>query len=461
MLGFLLTTLIFIGVLVGLSKLQDYKTVKENWQEYRCRPDVMIMADIYGHSSSENLEYCLKNGFDTRASQSIKPFYTYLSLFVNTLMTMLANLNSIRMTFATLIGTTTQVFREFSIRIQALMSRIQYTVYRIRFLMGRVFGIMYSVIFMGMAGIKAGQNFSNTFLFKFLDTFCFDPDTPVEVEGKGWIPIRHATIGDILVKGGDHITATFAFAADGQSMVRLPGTILVSTNHYLLHPITKTWIQAKDHPHAVAVDDWQGGTERPLICLNTESHQFQIGAYTFADYDETSAGDAQAMSEVMSMLNNRPSPSQHSCSEMACAPETMIRLANGNGIPASSLSLGTWLSHGQVVGLVQKEVSQVCTYKGEVFAAGTTVWHEESLAWVRVSEVAPVVVLSTKTPFTSFVVSPSAVLETASGLVFRDYVEIHDPRLEASYAEALSASLSAESLRQEQNHLIPELRTEC
>ena len=450
MLGFLLTTLIFIGVLVGLSKLQDYQTVKENWQEYRCQPDVMLMADFYGHSSSDNLEYCLKNGFDTRAAQSVKPFFTYLSLFTNTLMTMLSNLNSLRMTFATIVGTVTQVFREFSARIQALMARIQYTAYRIKFLMGRVFGIMYSVIFMGMSGIKAGQNFSNTFLFKFLDTFCFDPDTPIHIEGKGWIPIRQAQLGDRFVEGGHRITATFQFMADGQPMVSLPGPVLVSTNHFLLHPTTKTWVQARDHPDATLVGDWIGGTERPLICLNTDTHQFPIGNYTFADYDETAEGDTVAMHEVLQMLNGaKATNAKTRCSEMAVSPQTKIRLANGRSVPAHSIKLGTELSHGKVVGKVLKEVSGACYWKGDYFAPGTCIWHPEKLEWVRVETVAEPMLFATPFPFYSFVISPSAVLETKSGTVFRDYVEIHDPDLEASYSNVL------------QGQRIPELRTEC
>jgi hypothetical protein len=454
MLGFLLTTLIFIGVLVGLTKLQDYQKVKENWQEYRCQPDVMIMADFYGHSSSDNLEYCLKNGFDTRAAQSVKPFYTYLALFVNTLTTMLANLNSLRMTFATIVGTVTQVFREFTLRIQALLARIQYTSYRIKFLMGRVFGIMYSVVFMGMSGIKAGQNFSNTFLFKFLDTFCFDPDTPIHIEEKGWIPIREAKIGDRFVKDGSRITAVFQFAADGQPMVRLPGPVLVSTNHYLLHPTTQTWVQARDHPDAQPAEDWAGGNERPLICLNTDSHRFPLGDYVFADYDETAEGDVQAMHDVLQMLNGSHAKNiKTSCSDMAVSPKTQIRLANGHSAPASHIKLGTELSHGKVVGVVLKEVPAACYWKGDYFAPGTTIWHPEKLQWVRVETVAEPMVFRTPFPFTSFVISPSAVLETKAGTVFRDYVEIHDPRLEASYSEAL--------LREGGPHLIPELRTEC
>jgi hypothetical protein len=194
MLGFLLTTLIFIGVLVGFQKLLNVEKIKKNWEQYRCRPDVMLMAGLYGHDASENLEYCLKNGFDKRASNVIGPFYTYLSSFTGVLLTFLSNINSLRMTFATLVGSVSQVFSEFSQRMQALLYRFQTSAIRIRFLMGRVFATMYAIIFMGVSGIRATTNFGNTFLFKFLDTFCFDPDTRVEIDVKGEIPIKDVKI---------------------------------------------------------------------------------------------------------------------------------------------------------------------------------------------------------------------------------------------------------------------------
>jgi hypothetical protein len=146
MLGFLLTTLIFIGILVGFSKLADVDKITKNWDKYRCRPDVMIMAGFYGHDATENMEFCLKHGFDERAKAAIGPFYTYLKDFVNILLTMLASINSIRMIFATIVGSVTKVFSEFSGRLQVLFQRIQMSAIRLKFLMGRVFGTMYSVM---------------------------------------------------------------------------------------------------------------------------------------------------------------------------------------------------------------------------------------------------------------------------------------------------------------------------
>ena len=433
MLGFLLTTLIFIGALVGFSKILDVQVVKDNWEKYRCRPDVMIMADYYGHNSSDNLNFCLKNGFDKRAKEAIGPFYSYLGKFVEILMTMLSSLNSIRMIFATIVGSATKIFSEFSARIQALFYRFQMSAIRMKMLMGRVFATMYAVIFMGMAGLKATQNFGNTFLFKFLDTFCFDPDTPIELQGRT-MPIREVKVGDVL-KGGERVTATFQFAADGQTMVKI-GDILVSTNHYILH---NDWILAKDHPDAVPVADWSGGIARPLICLNTDTHTIPLGGYIFRDYDETSEGDEEAMKMATDMLNGVKGdtlvPNQNS--EMACHPSTKILTKDGL-VPARLITLGTELSHGKVVGIVKKECHEVCEVNGEFFAAATCIWHE--FAWKRAFEISPVIKII-PISYISFVVTPSATIETESNM-FRDYVEVHTKDLEAPYSKSLGRLVS-------------------
>lgn len=432
MLGFLLTTLLFIGALVGFSKILDVQEVKNNWEKYRCRPDVMIMADYYGHDSSDNLNFCLKNGFDKRAKEAIGPFYSYLGKFVEILMTMLSSLNSIRMIFATIVGSATKIFSEFSSRMQALLYRFQMSAIRMKMLMGRVFATMYAIIFMGMAGLKGAQNFGNTFLFKFLDTFCFDPDTPIELKERT-IPIREVKVGDVL-KGGERVTATFQFAADGQTMVKI-GSILVSTNHYILH---NGWILAKDHPDAVPVADWSGGTARPLICLNTDTHTIPLGGYIFRDYDETSEGDEEAMKMATDILNGtKENTKTYPNSEMACHPSTKILTKDGL-VPARLITLGTELSHGKVVGIVKKECHEVCEVNGEFFAAATCIWHE--FAWKRAFEISPVIKII-PISYISFVVTPSATIETESNM-FRDYVEVHSKDLEAPYSKSLGRLVS-------------------
>jgi hypothetical protein len=355
---------------------------------------------------------------------------------------MLGSINSVKMIFATIAGGATTIFSEFSQRFQALMYRIQMSVMRIKFLFSRVFAVIYSILFMGMGGMRAGLNFSNTFLFRFLDTFCFDPDTPIEVirsNKEEVIPINQVKIGDLLASG-DRVTATFKFWADGQPMVAFHDGTLVSTNHYIQHD--GKWIEAIDHPDAMLASDWNGGIQRPLICLNTDSHTFRIGHYLFRDYDETSAGDKAAMDSALLSLNGYKSASNVEDSTMACDPTTLLLLHNGEKIPVAALPaedilLGTRLSIGTVHGIVKKEVISYCKFNGDRLAPGTAVWDDETSSYKRVGDLVPTVSLNKPTIYYSFIVSPSASIETANGVVFRDYMEVHDPDLESSYAEAL------------------------
>ena len=450
MLGFLLMTLLFVGILVGTSKAMDFQAVKNNWPAYRCRPDIMVFADLFGHSATENIQFCLKNGFDAQAKELVGPFYTYMQMFVNTLMTLLSGLNSIRMIFSTIVGTISKTFSEFSDRFKQLFFRIQMTAIRMKFLMGRIFATVYAMMFMGMSSIQAVSNFGNGFLFKFLDTFCFDPDTPVELL-RGTVPISKVRIGDCFAKDGGRVTAVFRFAADGQRMVHL-GDVLVSTNHNVRCPTTGAWIHAEDHPDARVAPDWAGGTTRPLICLNTDTHTFPVGGYNFCDYDETPEGDKAAMKWATDALNGLSKGSANGLAkgsanglakgstaarkyDTAVGAETPILTFTGSPIIASSIRLGDRLTHGTVAGIVKKEVADWYVVKGTRLAEAQLVWSETQQKWRRAVDVGRHE--EGLEVFYSFVVTPSASFETEGGLMLRDYVEIHSPDAEAPYTQAL------------------------
>lgn len=442
MLGFLIITAIFIITLTGSSQLMNIKEVQDNWEKYRCRPDVIMTASMYGHGTSENFNFCIGSAFEQRAKAIVGPFFVYLKEFVEILMTMLESINSVRMTFSTIIGTVFTVFGEFSSRIQALFYRIQMSAIRIKFLMGRVFATLYAVMFMGLAGIKATQNFGNTFLFKFLDTFCFHPNTLVHIQSKGMIPIKDVKIGDTFTTG-DKVTATFQFKADGQEMVNL-NNIIVSTNHYLLH--NGKWIKSVDHPDAKRIASWSGGSDKPLICLNTNTHSFPIGSYIFRDYDETDSGDIESMEMALTMLNGKPSSSPPAASAAssppgasACHGKTLLKVKNQAPVQASAIQLGTMLTMGEVIGIVKKECTSISKYGDEIFASGTAVWCITTKSWRRVSDITGTEELEQPEVFYSFIVTPSASIVTSSDTVFRDYMEVHTPDLELPYAASLNS----------------------
>jgi hypothetical protein len=445
------------------SFIAQRQEVIQNWSSYRCRPDIMLTAPIYGQNITDNFQFCLKHGFDQRASSAISPFYTYLGSFATILVTFMNSINSIRMTFATIIGSVTQVFTEFSQRLQVLFYRFEMSAMRIKFLMSRLFATMHSILFMGMSGIRATQNFGNTFLFKFLNVFCFDPATQLDIVGKGRIAMVDVKVGDLVVgsdeKVGAAVTATFRFAGDGHEMVSIDG-IHVSRKHGIFYK--NAWIEAGDHPAALPAGVWSG----ELVCLNTTTHTIPIGGHMFRDYEETDDYVEEVGNLTMAMLNghkphsgqeprsgqephsgqeprsgqeqgkgqqqqgHQPHSGQKQNAVHAYSPTTRIILADGSSAPAHTLSIGSKLSHGTVIGTSKYVVTEACDISGELYTPNTTVWCASTSRWDYASVVAGGLIRTIKpTIFLSCIVSPSAVIESANGLLIRDSMEIHDPAI--------------------------------
>jgi hypothetical protein len=394
----------------------------------------MPFASAYGYNTTENFNYCIQNIFKVQIGQATGPFGTILSSIMISMMQFIKNLNSLRIMMATLLGGITRIFQEFTDRFKMLMGQVQVSALRIQMLMKRVFGILFSVIYIGLSAITAGNNFLQTFVFKFLDTFCFAPETYIRVKGKGQIQIQNVVVGDILEDTNDSVTSVYQFMADGQSMVKL-GSIEVSTNHFVRY--NGAWIQAKDHPDAVKAPDWSGGMLRPLICLDTKTHRIPIGNYIFSDWDETLTTDTKVM-ELAEQLLNGTKPTMKSRNwplQSAVDGSMSVKMADGSSKKVKQLRVGDALSTGRVSGKGIRHVYMVCMLPSGMYVSPSQlVWCKNK--WVRAGHLYPVQYHSKL--LHTLVVMNSAVLETCSGRVFRDMLEVHSPDMELPTKHALS-----------------------
>lgn len=436
MLGFILLLFIFISIWVGMISMADVEEVKRNWPKYRCRPNIMPFAGLYGQNTAENFQFCLSNMFGVELAEALGPIFVILSTMVSTLSTILQVANSMRVQLATLTGGINTIFQNFTDRFKQLMSAVQQSAYRMKLLMGRLYGTFFAIIYMTMAGMTSLDNFTHTILFDFLDTFCFDPDTLVEIQDKGLLKVKDVTMGDVFARTGGTVTATFQFDSDGQAMVELPGQIVVSTNHYIYY--LGKWIQARDHPEAIAKGPWSGGKERPLICFNTSDHRIPIGHYTFLDYDETEEGDAETMKWIEKGLNASLFHKYRIYPYSTCvSKDTEIRMKDKTTKPIQDIQLGDELSTGKVIGLVKKYTKEYCELPSREFATpGLCYWQTNQ--WVRAGDVLPTQPLQYPQTFYSLVVMKTATFETKGGTFIRDYVEIHSPDAENVYTEKIA-----------------------
>lgn len=444
--GFLILIILFSFGIYALQSVADYKEIKNNWPKYRCMPHIMPFAGLYGANTSDNFNYCMKNMFSGFGGEMLAPFYNIMGFFTKTLMGLLDSINSVRVMLASLVGGITTIFSEFTERLSMFFTHIKLTAMRMRQLMGRVIGIMYSVLYMGMSGVISAMNFGDTFLFSFLDTFCFAPETLVEIDGcENSIPIAQVKIGDAIK--GNRVSAVFKFLADGQPMCKLNRNgeaIIVSTNHYVQGP-GGSWMEAGKHPDAEALSDWAGGVKRPLICLNIDNHELHIGSYTFCDYDEIEEGDQDAMQLAESIVNgasigsNKLNENDINVYSPGFLQNTLIKMQGIGCKEIKDIQLGDVIANsGKVVGIVKKEINEYCLYKGDVVTPSTLVWGDGK--WSRVGSTKKSISVSVPKVFYNLFVTPHSSIETVSGNIYRDYIEVMSPDMREPYSQLLESS---------------------
>lgn len=435
--------LIFTGLFYGISAAMKFSMIKANWAQYRCDPAIMPFASYYGYDTTENFNYCTGNIFASKTGPTVSSFSSILGGISDVLGTLSTSMNSIRTSVATLGGGINVVFQEFVDRITGFFFQLRLSAVRIKMMMGRLYTIFFSVMYMGMSGMTGLTTFSNTDLFRFVDGLGCFPPAQLIVTRRGVLPIRSVQVGDVLV-GGERVNGVFRFWAKGHPMRRL-GSVLVSDNHYVLSQQNGPagWVRADEHPDSVAAADWEGDE---LVCLNTDRHTMRIGGYVFRDFDETDEGHIPTMNLVEEAVNALPGasvPRPYKEYTPAIAPGELVTLSDGRAVRADSVKLGDRLaSGGHVIVIADREVSELVRLPlaaAEPLAAATLVWLDGR--WQRAGDVAPVE-RTQPTTYKAFVVTPNSQIQlAATGTHIRDYIEIASIReIEEHYAANLVAA---------------------
>lgn len=430
-LAFIIFLCLIIAACFGsISAFVNIENIKNDWANQRCSPLMMPFAGLFGHNTKENFEFCMGKIFNMHSASYVDSFGSVFSSFTGLLGSIFNSVSSLRNVIATLGGGINVVFQEFTDRITMFFFKLRVNAIRLKMMFGRIYAILFSVMYMGMSGITGMSSFTNTFLFSFLDTFCFPGDTPLMVQtesGVRPVPIKDIKIGDVLVPGSSRVTGTFTFYAKGQPMVQI-GSVIVSTNHYIMHEGKA--IKAGDHPFAKQMGGWNSDY---LYCLNTSTHMIPVGVLEFLDYDETNLGDYETMQYVEERINSYPSKSEYTFKEYGFALEENEKIWTKNGLKAiKDIRIGDQLStSSEVVGVIRKEVTEMSNVGGTKISPSTLYWN--GTQWKRFGEQFPIE--SVAMECMSLIVTPNSQIELENGLRIRDYMELCSPDAELYYSK--------------------------
>lgn len=197
---------------------------------------------------------------------------------------------------------------------------------------------------------------------------CFGPNTPINIVGKGSIPISQIQPGMVIndVKKST-ITSVLKLSTDGQTIYKLYDNnlkteLFVTGEHRVRAKINGEykWLPMKKHPNAILAGP-EDFDETFLYCLNTTSKIVKVGETLFKDWDDLHRNDYFNLQKAAykhsfcktaddQFYSNLISPQTiHTIFENGFHSSTLISLKNGNKIPIKDVKIGSVLENGATV----------------------------------------------------------------------------------------------------------------
>ena len=447
---FSIFTIVFIVLLVLMFTMGNLKEIAENFPRYRCNPIIMPFASNFGYDTQENFNYCLTSIFNIKAAEIFTPIYALLGQFTNLVTTIMNVALGIRKLFSNFLFGVNNFIRNVRDRIQGLLFNIRMSFLKLNNLMGRVYGTMYAVIWMGTSALTAGMNVSENDLVNFLLEFCFDPATPVQMSDGSYKPIRDLVIGDALAPTPadpvPRVTSVFRFAGQKTPMVKIHNVVM-SAQHYVFNG---EWMEARNHPEAVSVPSIP-----ELVCLNVSGHQFKVGdGLLVADYDEHESTDVVYATQRLAIqrLNGSANDDANVVDNYSLGIDgrAEVFMKNGTWKKLKHITIGDIVYNGgTVLGVVQEQCEQVVNVDGYSLAAAQTIYNGKK--WSRAVHFTKPRTTTITTTITT-AITTAITTETLYQLItencatlmmrfgkkeqfLRDYREIADPDMESAYAD--------------------------
>lgn len=439
---FIVFTAVFIGITITFFSIGNFQELSKNFSKYRCNPAMMPFAGFFGYNSLENFNFCLNGILNNKAASIFTPIYTLLYQFTTIISTLVNAIAGLRTLFANFLGSVNGFISNVRNRVQELLFKIRMSFLKMQNLMGRVFGTMNAIVFMGTSAMTAGLNVGDNPVVQFLGEFCFHPDTQIKLANNKFKSIKELVIGDkILGENKEPVEILSTFVLDGSHtpMVRIDDIIL-SEEHYVEHK--STWIPAKEHPSAKRTESIP-----QLICLNVQDHKFRAGftQLLVADYDEHETPEVIAAAQKLAeyTLNNAPCETSVLDYSLGLDPVAKVVLTNGRIKTLEDIRIGDVLKDsGKVLGIVRETCNIVYTepLTGLRFAGAQLVFDAVVGKWRRIANILPTsAMLPEKQVLLHLITQQCSAFgvqgSTNNILLVRDYREVPLPEMEDAYAE--------------------------
>ena len=409
--------LILVTAFVILSYLyikNHLKSIKLDWANKRCRPEILPFAGIInapkGKSvmefTGENFVMCTSDILSKIVKIFLKPFYALINIFIKTFSSMIEAVSYITTFFSILRKKLMKYFSTFLHEILNIILPMQKIFIKIKDILGKTNGILAVAIYNLLTFYLSMKSFFGafleiiiTFLIAFaaiivlLWTFFFSwpaalgataiysliaipfilisvslgkmvnvssqqnmPDNPdgcFDENTEIKLKKGFKKFGKLKVKDvlSDGAKVTAFFKISSKNIAMYKINKLIVSGTHKIYLEGKGWIPVAKHPDAELITDYA----KPYIyCINTTSKKIYIDEHILTDWDDIDELDFIDLKN----LTNKPTTSKtniiHSDLEGGFHKDTIIELEEGHCVNISDIKVNDILRFGEkVIGIVE------------------------------------------------------------------------------------------------------------
>jgi hypothetical protein len=297
-------SIIIIGIFIVLYLVNLFivsvQRIKDNWPLYRCSPTVMPFASLFGHDTQTNFAFCIQTMQKAFMEPILKPLNFNIDVLGNITGGLGSNILDIRSFLNVFRINISTIFGNLFGSVYNVMIEIQRTFLNVKDMLGKMVGIMVTLIYILQGSIMAMQSSWDGPMGGLVRALCFHPETQVTLQNGETLSMKDIPLNSILKNGtrvcavmeisnldekGEYIEKMYKVRrrTENSNVKQENADILVSGSHLVFDPNARVFVHVKDLPLSELTE-----INCPkLSCLITSDHTIPIGEWIFHDWEDS------------------------------------------------------------------------------------------------------------------------------------------------------------------------------
>lgn len=301
----IIVIIIFLFLYIFNFIIIQMQHIKENWVMYRCQPLIIPFASFFGHDTSENFGFCIRNMQKSFMSDVMKPLYYSVDVANESTTSLTSSLNYTRKLVTGLRFNFMDMFKNIFATLYNIIVEIQRMMIIMKDSMGKLIGTMTTSMFLIHGSMLTMSSAWSGPPGGLVRALCFHPDTEVLLKNGKTYLMKDIPLNSILPNNARVISNMKISNLDEngniiEKMYKLKrnkiniennshNDIIVSGSHLVYDLNTQKFIPTKH----IKISELTNINCEILSCLITSNNTIQLGEWIFHDWEDNNGSPSK------------------------------------------------------------------------------------------------------------------------------------------------------------------------